>query len=160
MAHPTNRVLTGRAAEYDYGPPVTQGDGPEDSGTPQDNSDAVTVDEPGESPMGPPPGAATITEPGGSPTDEVIAAHDPYISSLMPFTAVAGVDTSVTVTGERFSAESVVEADHVAVATTYVSDTELTATLNGSGTVTVTVRNTVSEQESNSVDFNFTEPEE
>ena len=70
---------------YQYGPPTTVGTGPEDSGTPQDNSDAVTVDaDQGESPLAPPPDAATITEPGGSPTDEVLELHDPKIESLTP----------------------------------------------------------------------------
>lgn len=55
---------------YDYGPPVTVGDDPDDMGTPQDNSDAVDVVNEGDSPLAPPPDADTIEEPGGSPTDE------------------------------------------------------------------------------------------
>jgi hypothetical protein len=44
------------------------------------------------------------------------------------------------------------------VPTEYVSETELTATLNAAtaSTVTVTVRNPAAAQESNSVDFEFT----
>lgn len=153
---PVGHVATLANDLYDYGPPVTQ-EG--ETSTPA-NNEGVVIDNEGESPLAPPPDASTIIEPGGSPTDEVVAAHDPSISSLSPDTAVAGTDVTVTVTGERFSSASVVELDQVPVATTYVSDTELTATLNGvEGTASVTVRNPTVAQESNSVSFTFTAPE-
>lgn len=159
MAHPHNRAHTERSAEYDYGPPVTQGAGPDDSGVPQDNSEAVTVDNEGDSPLAPPPDAATITDPGGSPTDEILELHDPSITSLTPATAVIGGEATVTVAGTNFRDDSVVEVDGGAVSTVYGSDTSLTATLSdpgSAGTATVTVRNPSSGFESNSVDFTWT----
>jgi hypothetical protein len=140
------------------GPPTTVGEGPDDSGTPQDNSDAVVIDNEGESPLAPPPDAATIVEPGGSPTDEAIAGIDPSITSLEPTTGVVGSDITVTVTGTMFGDDAVVEVDQAEVATTNVSNTELTAVLTdpgAAGTVAVTVRN-ANDQESNSVDFTWT----
>jgi len=144
---------------YDYGPPTTVGDGPEDSGVPQDNADAVAVDNEGESPLSPPPNTDTVIEPGGSPSDEIVALHDPSIASITPDTAVVGGEATVTVTGTNFRDDSVVEVDQVAVSTVYVSDTELTATFNDPGaaiTESVTVRNPTSEMESNTVEFTWT----
>jgi hypothetical protein len=54
----------------------------------------------------------------------------------------------------------VVEVDQTATATTYVSQTELGATLSDPGaaaTLNVTVRNPTSQQESNTVTFDFTD---
>jgi hypothetical protein len=159
MAHPHNRAVAERSAGYDYGPPTTQGDSAEDSGTPQDNSDAVVVDNEGETPMAPPPDADTITDPGGSPTDEILELHDPSITSLTPNTAVIGTEATVTLNGANFRDDSVVEVDQVEVSTAYVSTIELTATLGdpgAAGTASVSVRNPSSEMESNSVDFTWT----
>lgn len=143
---------------YDYGPPVDAGLIAENVGQPQDNSDAVVVEDEGDSPLAPPPNTDTIVEPGGDPTDEAEAGFDPSITSLTPDTAVAGADVTVTVAGERFTADSVVEVNQAPVPTVYVSGTELTATFNGAaGTAGVTVRNPAAEQESNTVDFTFTE---
>ena len=129
------------------------------AGTPQDNSEAVTVAEEGDSPLAPPPDADTITNPGGSPTDEILELHDPNIESLTPNTAVVGGEATVTVTGTNFREDSVVEADQVGVSTVYVSDTELTATLDdpgAAGTDSLSVRNPSSQMESNSVEFTWT----
>ena len=53
---------------YDYGPPVGQvGSGIANM---QDNSDAVNIIEPGDKPHDPPPDAALIQEPGGSPSED------------------------------------------------------------------------------------------
>jgi hypothetical protein len=138
-------------------PPTTVGGSPEDDGTPASTSgDEVVVE--GGSDFTPPADADTIIDPGGSPSDEALAGYDPSIESLDPTTAVAGADATVTVTGTNFTSDSVVESDKAAVPTEYVSETELTATLNAAtaSTVTVTVRNPAAAQESNSVDFEFT----
>ena len=98
------------------------------------------------SPLAPPPDTDTITVPGGSPTDEILALHDPSIASLTPDTAVVGGEATVTVTGTNFRDDSVVEADQVGVSTVYVSDTELTATLDdpgAAGTDSLSVRNPI-----------------
>ena len=145
--------------DYDYGPPVDAGLNPDQIGTPQDNSEAVVTTEEGESPLAPPPDAATITEPGGSPTDEILELHDPKITSVTPDTAAIGGVATVTVTGTNFREDSVVEADQVGVSTVYVSATELTATLDdpgAAGTDSLSVRNPSSQMESNSVDFTWT----
>lgn len=146
---------------YDYGPPVTVGEGPEDSGTPADTTGEVTTEE-GDSPLSPPPNTDTIVEPGGSPSDEAIAGADPSIDSLNPTTAAVGADATVTVTGSMFGENAVVEVDQAEVSTTYISDNELTAVLTdpgSAGTASVTVRNPANEQESNSVDFTWTAAE-
>ena len=155
---------SGRSEEhtrsYDYGPPTTQGDDPETAGTPQDNSEAVVVEGESESPLAPPPNTGTVTEPGGSPSDEILELHDPNIVSLTPNTAAIGADASVTVTGTNFRDDSVVEADQVEVSTTYVSETELLAVLSDPGVAgadSLSVRNPTSQMESNSVDFTWTE---
>lgn len=57
-------------AEGDYIPPTTEGLDPENIGVPQDNSDAVLIEDEGGSPHTPPENTATITDPGGSPTRE------------------------------------------------------------------------------------------
>ena len=143
---------------YDYGPPTTVGDGPEDSGVPQDNSEAVVIDQPGDAPQDN-SDATTVVEPGGSPSSEIEALHDPSVASLTPATAVVGGEATVTVTGTNFRDTSVVEVDQAAVPTTYVSPTELTATVadpGAAGTASVTVRNPTSQMESNTVDFTWT----
>ena len=139
----------------DTGPPVnTEGQ----TGTPATTTgDDVVIE--GESPHEPPADADNIVEPGGSPSDDAIAAVDPSITSLTPDTAAVGADATVTVAGTNFRDDSVVEAEQSAVPTVYVSDTELTATLSdpgGEGAETLTVRNPSSEQESNGVDFTWT----
>ena len=142
---------------YDYGPPVTVGEGPEDGGTPADTTGEVTTEQ-GESPHDPPPDAATIVEPGGSPSDEVVAANTPSVASLSPSTAVTGSDVDVTVSGERFTPGSGATCDGSPVPTTVVSNTELTATLPVStataGTLAVGVQN--GGLVSNTVDFTVT----
>lgn len=141
---------------YDYGPPVTT-DG--ETGTPAQTT-GVLVAIPGGSPFSPPPDAATIIEPGGSPSDAWLALNDPNITSLTPDTAaISEGDATVTVNGTNFDSDSVVEVDQVAVSTTYVSATELTATFvapGEAGTVSVTVRNPTGEQESNATTFTWT----
>ena len=80
---------------------------------------------------------------------------DPHINSLTPATAsAAGGAVTVTVAGSNFEAGSVVEIDHVAQATTFVSATSLTVSYDpaAAGTVQFTVRN-VNDEESNSVPF-------
>lgn len=146
---------------YDYGPPVTvgTGDNQQDAGVPQDNSEAVVVDNEGDTPLSPPPDADTIVEPGGSPSDEMVELYDPSITSLTPDTAVVGADATVTVSGTNFFDTSAVEVAQSPVTTTYVSATELTATLTDpgtAGTAGVTVRNPQAEMESNTVDFTWT----
>jgi hypothetical protein len=118
----------------------------------------VLVDNEGDSPHEPPANTDTVTEPGGSPSDEAIAGADPSIDSLTPDTAAVGADATVTVTGTYFGENAVVEVDQAAVSTVYVSGSELTATLvdpGTAGTASVTVRNP-NDQESNNVDFTWT----
>ena len=148
---------------YDYGPPTVVGDGPEDSGIPQEITDAEVVEEPGDSPHTPPPNTEIIVEPGGSPSDENVALNDPSVSTLAPDTAEIGSEATVTVTGTNFTDLSQVEVDQQPVSTTYVSATELTATLadpGAAGTASVTVRNPTAEMESNTVDFTWTDTTE
>ena len=148
---------------YEYGPPTTVGEGAEDSGLPQDNTGDVEDADGGDTPHTPPANTDTVVEPGGSPSDEALSGADPSITTLTPDNAVVGADATVTVTGSMFSEDSVVEADQVAVATTHVSNTELSATLpdpGTAGTVSVTVRNPNVQQESNSVSFTFTATED
>ncbi len=82
-------------------------------------------------------------------------AGDPHINSLTPSTlaATAGA-TTITVAGTNFEEGSVIEIDHVAVPTTFVSATSLTTSFDPTvaGTLVFTVRNP-NEEESNSVNF-------
>lgn len=143
------------ADDYNYGPPVLV----VGSGTP-----AVTTGEVenggsnGGSPHTPPANAAVNMPPGGSPSKEWLAVSDPTITTLTPATGLSGAARAVTVTGTNFATNSVVEQDHVPVATTYVSKTSLTTSLQkaAAGAVTVTVRNPTGEQESNNSTFTFT----
>jgi hypothetical protein len=89
---------------------------------------------------------------------------DPSITSLAPNTGVAGAGPfTVGVTGMRFTLTSVVEADQVAVPTTYVSATQLTAELDPqtAGSLSITVRNGgAGGEESNAVLFTVTPADE
>jgi hypothetical protein len=87
---------------------------------------------------------------------------DPDITTLVPATAVAGSGSAaVQVNGANFEATSVVEADGVALSTTYVSATRLTAAYDPvvEGTVQFTVRN-ASGKESNNSPFVVTAAED
>lgn len=87
----------------------------------------------------------------------VFGPVDPGISSLSPAAGVVGVQVTVRVLGSNFEAGSVIEVDQVAVPTTYVSASELTATVTpaAAGTKRITVRNP-NDEESNGVDFTVT----
>lgn len=83
---------------------------------------------------------------------------DPQITSLVPTTGVVGVEVVVRVLGTDFEPTSVIEVDQAAFgATTFVSATELTATVTpaSAGVKRVTVRND-NDEESNGVDFTVT----
>jgi hypothetical protein len=77
---------------------------------------------------------------------------DPHIDSIEPNTGVVGTQITVTITGSNFEAGSIVEINGTAVATTFVSATQLTITETPQivGTAQVSVRNP-SEMESNDV---------
>jgi hypothetical protein len=76
---------------------------------------------------------------GGTPTPD----PDPTITSLVPATGVVNTPITVTVNGTNFVSGSVVESGAIAVSTTFVSATKLTANFTAStaGAKTVTVRN-------------------
>lgn len=82
---------------------------------------------------------------------------DPAITSLDPATGVVGVEVVVRVLGTDFEPTSVIEVDQAAAPTTFVSATELTATVTpaSAGVKRVTVRND-NDEESNGVDFTVT----
>lgn len=86
-----------------------------------------------------------------------ILEPDPRVVSLSPATvsAAAGA-TTVTVTGENFTATSVVEVNQVAQPTTFVNATSLTISYDptAAGTTMFSVRD--GSGESNSVPFNVT----
>jgi hypothetical protein len=80
---------------------------------------------------------------------------DPHIDALAPTTGSAAAGPlTITVTGTKFEAGSVVEVDQLPVTTVFVSATSLTATFDpaAAGVVAFTVRNP-NDEESNSVPF-------
>jgi IPT/TIG domain len=94
----------------------------------------------------------------GDPFGPEPAVPDPHITSLNPNTASAAAGAvTVTVTGTDFVSGSVIEIDHAAAPTTYVSATSLTTSYDPStvGAKQFTVRNP-NEEESNSVAFTVT----
>jgi hypothetical protein len=71
----------------------------------------------------------------------ISAIPPPVITSLAPSSVMAGSpDTMITVTGTGFDPSSVVNVDGIAVATTYVSPTELTAVIPASMLATDGIR--------------------
>jgi hypothetical protein len=97
------------------------------------------------------------------PIGEVPAAGAaPVLTSLDPGTAeMGGPDTTLTVNGTGFTAESVIYFNGGAEPTTFVSDAQVTtglkpSTASGPWTVPVHVQN--GEAQSNALDFSFTEP--
>lgn len=101
-------------------------------------------------------GTATVTvfnpAPGGgtsNPAQFQITANAPTISGLTPDSATVGsLDLLITVNGANFTAASKVRFNGVELATTFVSSTQLTATIPasllataGTGTVTVVTPN-------------------
>jgi hypothetical protein len=93
--------------------------------------------------------AVVVTSPtpggGASNTSNFVVTPAPTITSLSPNTAVAGgASFLLTVTGSNFTASSVINFNGVALATTLVSATQLTATVPASaittaGTMPVTI---------------------
>jgi len=62
--------------------------------------------------------------------DEATIRYVPVLSTIAPAAVVRGTyDTQVTLTGQHFYADSVAQMDAAPLATTYVSDTILTATI-------------------------------
>ena len=126
---------------YDYGPPTTVGTGPK-----RTRASRRTTPKPSSSTTRATPRTPrrrtrhTITEPGGSPSDEMVEAARPvHLIAGTRTPQRLGADATVTVTGTNLRDNSVVEVDQVGVPTSYVSDTELTATLTdpgAAGTVT------------------------
>jgi hypothetical protein len=91
----------------------------------------------------------------GALIDDVLEPEDPTIATLTPSTvAASAAATLITVEGSNFAADSVIEIDQVAVATTFVDDTTLTTSYDPTvaATVQFSVRN-ANEAESNSVPF-------
>jgi len=108
-----------------------------------DVSSAATVNVTVTNPGGATSAAATFTIGGSNPL--------PTISSLVPAGAMAGgaADIALTVNGSNFTPAAVVNWNGVPLATSFVSPTQLTATvphadIANPGTVAVTVSNTAS----------------
>ena len=82
---------------------------------------------------------------------------DPTVTALVPATGPVMVQQLVRVNGTGYVAGSTVEIDQLAVPTTFVSDTQLTAdyTPAAEGVVQFTVRNP-SDKESNGSPFTVT----
>ncbi len=81
----------------------------------------------------------------GNYQDEATFRYVPILSSITPAAVIRGTyDTQVTLTGQHFYSDSVAQLDGSPLATTYVSDTRLTATVPTaqmvtSGTAALTV---------------------
>jgi len=102
-------------------------------------------------PTGIPWGQPDWENPGGT-------VNDPHINSIAPATLAApAAATVMTVTGTQFVSGSVIEIDHVAVATTFVSATSLTTSWDPTvaKAYIFTVRNP-NEEESNSFSYTVT----
>ena len=81
---------------------------------------------------------------------------DPHINSLVPGTvSAAAAAATIVVNGTHFDADCVVEVDGAGQTTTHVSATRLSISYDptAAATVTFTVRNSVTDKESNSVLF-------
>ncbi|GAB2861303.1 IPT/TIG domain-containing protein [Hymenobacter ruber] len=95
-----------------------------------------------EVPVGATSGTVAVTTPGGTATSAgtftVLAPNPvPTITSLAPNTAVAGSTSQLlTVTGTGFVSGSVISFNNTALTTTYVSATQLTATVPASALTT------------------------
>jgi hypothetical protein len=92
----------------------------------------------------------------GALLDEVLSPADPTIATLTPSTvAASAAAVVVTVSGSNYETGAIVEVDQVAQTTTFVDANTLTISYDPTvaGTVQFTVRNPVSEEESNSVSF-------
>jgi uncharacterized protein (TIGR03437 family) len=61
------------------------------------------------------------------------AVKRPTISGISPTSGAISTNNAVTITGANFKPASVVKADGVAVASVYVSPTQITATIPGGG---------------------------
>jgi hypothetical protein len=85
--------------------------------------------------------------PGGGSSASIaftIANPVPVLSAVTPTTTIAGVETSITVTGSKYNSTSVVYAGSTPLATTFVSTTSLTAVLPASlasGQYSIAVKN-------------------
>jgi len=95
---------------------------------------------------------------GSYPPSILNGGDDPHIASVAPNTCVVNVATPITVTGTNFATDAAIEVNNVAIATTRVSATQLTATYTPAttGAKTITVRNVGAAEESNSVPFTVT----
>ena len=147
---------------FDPGPPTTVGEGPDDSGLPQDNSGAVVEDaDQGETPHTPPENTATVVEPGGSPSDEIVELYAPTVTSIAPDTAVVGdPDLTLTVNGTNFTENTKVIFNGGEEATQFVSDTEVSTVVKpslASGPAVVPVGVANSGYPSGTLDFTFTD---
>jgi len=130
---------------YDYGLPVIN------SGQPPGGTAAVTTGEvePGTStsPHTPPANSGTVTEPGGSPSDELTGMYTPVLTDITPNNAVVGgANFTMTAIGSNFIPKSVIVFNGGKEPTTYVSATEVTtgvqpSTAGGPATVPVEIDN-------------------
>jgi hypothetical protein len=113
---------------YSYGPPVTV------IGSGGTNSNTGEV-EPGtpSSPHTPPANSGTVTEPGGSPSEELVGMYTPVLNSINPNTAViGGANLTMTASGSKYlsSAQapnfvSKIIFNGGVEPTTYISDTQV-----------------------------------
>jgi hypothetical protein len=103
------------------------------------------------------PSPSVVTEP--PPPDETPVPPDPTLSGISPTTAVAGgADETLTATGMDFTATSVISFNGVALTTTFVDPTSLTATIPVSAAVagTVPVLVQTDGKSTSPIDFTFT----
>ena len=116
-------------------------------------------------PTGATSGPIAVTTPTGTATSAgtfTVTLPAPTITSLSPTTAVAGSGAfTLTVNGTGFLSSSVVNFNGMALATTFVSATQLTAAVPASavataGTYNVTVANPTANQGGTSVASSFT----
>jgi hypothetical protein len=117
-------------SDPNYGPPVTEGTDPGQSGAPAGTT-GTTVSGTSGSAAG--ATGTTVSTPGGSPTIE--SGQDPAfqstVVSVAPTTATqAGGNLALTVTGTKFTPQSAVVVDGKYQTTTYTSATSLGATVD------------------------------
>jgi hypothetical protein len=128
---------------YNYGAPVVV----TGSGTPAVTTGEVENGGSNGTPHTPPANTATVVNPGGSPSEELVTLYTPTLASISPTTAVkGGADLTLTCTGTKFVTGSQITFNGGVENTTYVSATTLTTVVKPSlvtvaGGYPVTVRN-------------------
>jgi hypothetical protein len=124
---------------YSYGPPVTV----VGSGTRAASAvgEVENGGSDGGSPQVPPGNAATNAPAGGSPSYESGAGSTVTLASIAPTTIVhGGAPFTLTATGTNFNPRSVIVFNGVIQATTFVSATSITASIDKTNAVAGTVQ--------------------